>query len=291
LSIYTGDPVGVDRKGGRESINVPHPFAAVLGGLQPDLLASLTRDRHGDDGFLDRITFVYPDEHPTRIFGTPTVDPRAESDWAEAVRRLHGVGMQPGGIDANGNELPPSPWIARLTPKAKDLYEAWHDAQGVAMDDPENAGRCGAMAKGLALCGRVALILSRMRLACDPTRPLWDVQGVPPVDAADVEGAVKLTAYFANHRERAVGRMEQGKAEADAVDVLGWIKRKRPAEFRAADVAADLRRFRDDPEPLALALDALESQGAIRPKAEPAAPNVKRGRKPSQAYEVHPDLP
>lgn len=292
LSIYTGDAVGVDRKGGRESIHVPHPFAAVLGGLQPDLLASLTRGRDGDDGFLDRITFVYPDAHPTRTFGAPTADARAVDDWAEVVRRLREVDMRPGEVDADGNEGPPRPWVARLTPEAEALYASWHDAQGVAMEAPDNAGRRGAMAKGLALCGRLALILSRTRLACDPFQALVDANGVPPVEAPDVAGAIRLAAYLANHRERAVGRMDRGKAEADAADVLAWIARNRPAEFRAADVAADLRRFRDDPEALARALAALEAQRAIRPKAEPPPPNgdVKRGRKPSQAYEVHPDL-
>ncbi len=285
LSLYTGDAVSVDRKGGRESIHVPHPFAAVLGGVQPDVLAGLRSER--DDGFLDRIAFAYPDDLPRQRWTEGGVSEEAERDWADVVERLHAVPMRPDDGDA------PRPWLADLDPAAKRRFVMWYDAQGEAMDDPERSdGRRGAMSKARALVARLALILSRMRLACDPARPLLDSQGVPPVEDADMEGAIRLAAYMENHRERAVGRMTRGAAGADAETVLAWIKRRGLPEFREADVKDDLRRrfgADDGPDALKAALAALEGRGAIRPKAEPAIQG-KRGRKPSPAYEVHPDL-
>ena len=41
LSVWSCAEVSVDRKGGRESTYVPHPFASVVGGLPPAMLGSL----------------------------------------------------------------------------------------------------------------------------------------------------------------------------------------------------------------------------------------------------------
>lgn len=280
LSLYSGDPVNVDRKGGRESINVPHPFCAVLGGIQPDLLASLRDDRGRDNGFLDRIVFSYPDTFPPRVWTDIEVSPEAERDWSEAIDRLHSVDMRV------VNEHP-CPWLAKLTPEAKARSVAWFNVNGRAMDEPD--ARSGALSKGEARFYRFALILSRLRLASDPCQPLWEANGVPPVTADDVGGAIRLDAYFASHLERAAHRMTRGAGSADALALLDWAKRKRLATFREAEAAADLRRFRDDSEAMDAAIKSLTNSGAIRPKPEDAMPG-KRGPKPSPAHEVHPDL-
>jgi hypothetical protein len=62
LSIWSSVPVSVDRKGGRESFYVPHPFVAVLGGLPPAMLSALHEEKGRADGFLERILFVWPDD-------------------------------------------------------------------------------------------------------------------------------------------------------------------------------------------------------------------------------------
>ena len=80
--------------------------------------------------------------------------------------------------------------------------------------------------------------------------------------------------------------MTGGLGSTDAKDVLSWIRRNQKTEFREADVSADLRRFRATPHALTAALKSLVGAGAIRSKPEPH----ERGRHPSQAYEVHPDL-
>src|SRR5262249_56889084 len=44
LSVWSCNAVAVDRKGGRESHYVPHPFAPMMGGLPPSLLARLPHE-------------------------------------------------------------------------------------------------------------------------------------------------------------------------------------------------------------------------------------------------------
>ncbi len=280
LSLYSGDPVSVDRKGGRESVNVRHPFCAVLGSIQPDLLASLRDDRGRDNGFLDRLVFSYPDVFPPRVWNETEINVATARDWAEAIDRLRAVEMRT--VDDH-----PRPRLAEFTPEAKARFVQWYNTNGRAMDEPD--ARSGALSKGEARCARLALILSRLRLACDPCQALQDADGAPPVAAADVEGAIRLDAYFATHLERALYGMSRGAGDSDALALLDWLKRHRLTEFREADVTADLRRFRGDPAGLGDALTGLTRLGAIRPKPETVQPG-KRGPKPSPAHEVNPDL-
>src|SRR5262249_44860432 len=156
----------------------------------------------------------------------------------------------------------------------------------------------GAWSKLRAHAARFALILSRLRRACGPAaRPGADgshpwamtgEEGSLHVELEDVQGAVALVDYFKDQLRRGGHAMPGGLASRDARDILAWIERRRRASFRLADVSSDLRRFREDPKALAEAIDALESAGAIRPREEPH--RRRRGRTPTTAYEVHPDL-
>jgi len=285
LSLWSAEAVSVDRKGGRENTYVPHPFAVVMGGVQPGVLASLGADRGRDDGFLDRIVFSFPERFPSQTWTDQEVTREAEQEWEDVVRRLHDVPMR-----SDGDSL--HPWAAGLTPAAKARFTAWYDQRGRELDDPDACdGRGGAMSKSRANLARLALILSRLRLACDPCQALLDERGgtVPPVDVEDVEGATRLVAYFEAHRARAVDRMTAGAGDVDAASLLEWIGRHKPASFREADVSNHLRRFRSDPDSLASAADVLIRAGAIRRKLE-CAVSGRRGPKPGPTYEVHPDL-
>jgi hypothetical protein len=280
LSLYSGDPVSVDRKGGRESIFAPHPFCGLVGGIQPDLLASLRDDRGRDNGLLDRIVFSYPSAFPVRRWTERELSPESETDWSDVIRRLESVDMRI--VDDH-----PRPWVARFTSEARTHFIEWFNTNGREMEEPD--GRTGALSKGEARLARVALILSRMRLACDPERPLVTPDGAPPVERCDIEGAVRLDVYFASHREHALSRMSRGAGDADSHALRQWIRRRRLKTFRESEVAADVRRFRADPESLTSAIRSLTSLGAIRPKPETAIEG-RKGRKPSPAHEVHPEL-
>jgi hypothetical protein len=159
------------------------------------------------------------------------------------------------------------------------------------MDDPERSdGRRGAMSKARAITARLALILSRMRLAGDPTRPMWgDSQGVPPIEAIDVEGAIRLAAYLENHRERAVGRMTRGTGDGPADAIVEWLRAGSRETFTERELTQARRRLKDDPDALAAAMARLAKANAIRPR-EAAQAGPKGGRPSSAVYDVNPAL-
>jgi hypothetical protein len=281
----------VDRKGGRESYYLPHPFVGVIGGIPPAMLGSLSEEQGRDDGFTDRILFVYPspDDFPRQRWSKAELSEAAEQDWAGAITRLHAMPMvvddppSPEPDTSSESSASTRPYYVRLTPEAEREWGEWFDGHSDEMAGPGFAeDLAGSWSKMKAHVARFALILSRLALACDPTA---DPQ-TGPVAVDHVRGAIALANYFKVHTERVRHEMTGGVGSMDAKLVLDWVRRNRKTEFREADVSADLRRFRTNPRALSTALLALVLACVIRPKQE--ARHAGPGRTGTTLYEVNP---
>jgi hypothetical protein len=280
LSVWSSSPVRVDRKGGRESHDVPFPFIGVIAGLPPSMLGCLSEERGRDDGFLDRIMCVYPDRDtfPPQHWTEAELSEEAAAAWAEAIERLHSTSMF-----WDQEKETDRPHFVGFTPEAKAEFVKWYNAHADEVNDPEFPDvKAGAWSKLRSHAARFALILSRLRWACNPLSN----DRFEPISVEDMRGAVALVDFFKAHLTRVRHEMSGGVGSADAQELLKWIKRNHKITFRAADVGAIVRRFRKDDRALTAALNALEAAGVIRPRQE----THERGRRPSQAYDVHPDL-
>lgn len=286
LSVWSSALVSVDRKAGREATHVPFPFVAVLGGLPPDMLTSLGEERGRNDGFLDRILFCYPDRFPAQFWTDQELSPEAARDWSEAINRLFSQPMRL-------QDGRPVPHLVEFTDQAKEDWIAWFNSHALALEKGDfPTPRAGAWSKLRAHAARFALILARLRVACDPFEP-DDPEGTAgtlgPVNAHDVHGAIQLVDYFKSHLAEVDRQVTAGLGSGDARAIVEWIGRHGLDSFRQRDVKHHLRRFRDHPARLGAALDCLQGLGAIRPLRPQSDPS-RPGRKPSPAYEVHPDL-
>ena len=177
------------------------------------------------------------------------------------------------------------PSFVLLTPEAERIWGEWFDRhcdEAAAPEFPE--GLAGTWSKMKAHTARIALILSRLWLACDPSAD----PSRGPVEADHVRGAIDIAGYFKGQAERVRHEMTGGVGDADARAVLEWIMRNHKAAFREADVASDLRQFRRKPAAVSAALKVLTGVGAVRPSedARPAGP----GRKGTPSYETRPEL-
>jgi hypothetical protein len=285
LCIYDSEPVQSDRKGGRESLDVAYPFCAVLATTTPAMLNSLKEERGREDGFLERIAFVFPDAaaFPSQHWTEAELTEETERVWLDAVKRLHAVAME---WDQEAEHY--RPWFVRLTGTAKAEWVRWFNTHADEMSSPDfSEANDGAWAKMKGRCGRFALILSGLRWACNS--PFGSSTKASPVDA-DVQGAIKLVNYFKAQQLRVNHEMTGGVGSRHAKAILDWIRRKRLTMFREADVRNDLRRYHDNPRDLTEGLKALENAGVIRPHQEEHSAPSRRGPKPSPAYDVHPDL-
>jgi hypothetical protein len=287
LSVWSCDDIIVDRKAGRECIHVRRPFVSVVGCIPPAMLGALEEEQGRKDGLLDRLLFSFPAVFPPQNWTDETVSEDAEREWARVVEALHSTAME--NVEPN---------ITEFSDQAKDTWVNWFNMHSSEID---NVGerQAGAWSKLRGHCARFALILSRLRIACEapPVDPdasaLESLQSRPAlalsVERQDVEGAIKLVDYFKSHLFRIEHQMTGGLGNPDARQILDWVRRKRLTKFRAAEISTDLRQFYANPEGLSKALTYLVENRAIRPGSESGEPH-KRGRKPTQLFEVHPEL-
>jgi hypothetical protein len=131
------------------------------------MLGSLSEERGRDDGFLDRCLFSFPEPSafPPQRWNEAELSEDAERDWSDALGRLADLSM----IEDEDGAHPPRPFLVRFAPEAKRLWAEWFDAhagESAAADFPDDLA--GAWSKMKAHAARFALILSRLRLACDP---------------------------------------------------------------------------------------------------------------------------
>ncbi|QEH34273.1 hypothetical protein OJF2_28080 [Aquisphaera giovannonii] len=282
LKLWAGDAIKKDRVNHEDRVPVrcPHPCLSLVGGIQPDMLREMADAKGRSDGFLDRFLFAYPDSLPVPEWSERGIADDVLDDWCVLVARLWSRPM----AVKEGQSVP---HVVRFSAVGKARWREHYDLHAAEMGDPGlPASLRGAWGKFRELAGRLALVLVLMEHAADPTA---DPAVVPEAGERVVDAAWRLVGYFKSHARRTHAAIARGPANADVPALLGWIVRRGQEWFRLADLTSDLRRFRDDQGALAAAIDELRRQGAIRPRPEPPDPS-KPGRKPSPAYEIHPDL-
>jgi hypothetical protein len=280
LDIWGSRPISVDREGGKRSSWVGSPMVTVLGGLPPAMLGSLAEEQGRDDGFLDRILFVFPRDFPRQVWTEEELDEGEESTWFHVIDRLH-IQM----MCEENNEL--KPHYVGFSAEAKHAWVEFFNRHCAEMESDDLLPVCvGFWSKLRAYAARLALILSRLCIALDPEA---DDLLTRPISLSDMQGAIALVEYFKTQVLRVHHRMTAGIGSRDARTILEWIGRRGVSEFRERDVRQDLRRRFPDPESLQGPLRILIQAGAIRPKLEPLD-SSRRGRKPTPAYEVNPVL-
>lgn len=63
LSIFSSEPIRVNRKGTGQNLLITSPFLSMIGGIQPKVIPKLFNDNRGDNGFIYRILFTTTGEH------------------------------------------------------------------------------------------------------------------------------------------------------------------------------------------------------------------------------------
>lgn len=289
LSALFGKPVRVDRKGNADLIpvRVPFPFLSFVGGMPPDMIAGLREQGGRSDGFVERILFAYPDARPRPYWSDSGIPDEVRADWAEVVRRLRDREM----ANTDGKTHPE---VYRFSPEAKAAWVFWYNAHADSVNDPGfNSDELAMEGKLCDFAARLALILQLMHEACDPIAR--DPASPRYVSKWAVSGAIKLWSYFRSQHRRVraclVGR-DLGGAPEGARLVLNWLSNHPGREtFTERDLTLAYPPSRGyDRAVMEDGLNWLAQRNAIRRAAQPERPKAARGRRPTSAWEVHPDL-
>jgi hypothetical protein len=253
----------VDRRGHvDEPIVVEHPTLSVVGGIQPDRLPGLA-NAAGDDGFLDRLLWAYPEPMPSGLWTEDVVSYKATDAVSNLFELLDGLPYDPG--DYN-DELA---FEVGFAAEAKRRFVQWFNAHGMEADTVEDILN-GVWAKMPSQLLRLTLIIHAIGTARPKDLSVrgHDVVGGRIAAVVDrevslqtVESAITLIDYFKAHAWR-------------AYRLLG---KRRPSPRQ--DVSSEPRDIRREK-----ILRALREHGRMTPsqiqrdvlKRNPTANEVKR---------------
>lgn len=184
LSVWSCKPINIDRKTG-EPVLIPLPYISVCGTIQNGILNELAKESRTQNGFIDRILFVIPDNIQKPYWSETDLSPDISENWQRIVSNLLNLSL------TYDDTLNPNPEILKFSPEARRILFEWQKANTDQSNDTENEEVSGIFSKMDMYAVRFALILEMMRYACNES----DKQSIS-VEAT--QGALKLVEYFKN---------------------------------------------------------------------------------------------
>jgi len=184
LSQWSGNPINIDRKTG-EPVFIPVPFISVCGTMQQGILNELAKESRTQNGFIDRILFVMPDNLRKECWSETELPTGIAENWQSIISSLMNLAI------TEDETMNPSPEVLQFNPSAKTLLFKWQKANTDQCNQAASAALSGIFSKMDMYVLRLALILELLRYACDES----DKQ---TISARAVQGAIKLVEYFKN---------------------------------------------------------------------------------------------
>jgi len=180
LSVWSNKAAKFTRKTS-PSVYISRPFIPVIGGIQPGVLSSLAENRT-ENGFVDRLLFVLPEESNKEPWNDKELDPSCPDRWERIISRLidEEPAMRNGQIDSR---------VLPQTTEAKELLWQWQRELTDEVNAEEDDTIRGILAKIETYIGRFALIVRLLRYACKEA----DNRAI---DKEDIQAAIRLTDYF-----------------------------------------------------------------------------------------------
>jgi len=167
----------------RYLVCIPLPFISVAGTIQKGILNELAKGSRTQNGFIDRILFVIPDNIQKEYWSETDLPPVVSENWESIISNLLNLSV------TNDDTQNPSPEVLRFTPEAKKLLFEWQKVNTDQSNGAESEALSGIFSKMDMYVLRLALILEMMRYACKESNK-------QAVSIEAVQGAVKLVEYF-----------------------------------------------------------------------------------------------
>ena len=103
LSVFSGKPIILDRQGNKSSAFIRHSFISVIGTIQKGLLKELAKGERSENGFIDRILFVFPPNLKKEYWNELELPTHIAPLWDSIVRKLTDIQSV---SDENGELVP-----------------------------------------------------------------------------------------------------------------------------------------------------------------------------------------
>ncbi len=183
LSVFSGKPIILDRKGMKYSTFIKHSFISVIGSIQQGILKELAKGERSQNGFLDRILFVLPDNLDKQYWNEKQLDFRIAAHWEQIVNKLIEVEFS---VDDNECPIPKELAFDSI---AKQHIAEWQRQNTDLCNTINDESLAGIYSKLEIYAIRFCLILQVMRWICNEA-------GRDGIDETSVTGAIELVEYF-----------------------------------------------------------------------------------------------
>ena len=183
LSAFSGKPIIVDRRSCENSISVRKSFISVIGSIQLRQLCDLAKGDKSDNGFLDRILFVLPQDLQKKYWSTEEIPPHLHTVWSNLIGKFIEIDCA---MDENGD---PVPIQISYSPEAKARLYQWQRHNTDMCNGELDERLVGIYSKLEIYISRFSLVLQLVRWACGEASKEC-------IDRQSIEGAIELTEYF-----------------------------------------------------------------------------------------------
>lgn len=184
LSCWSGKPITINRKTSGNTL-IQLPFIPIIGTTQPGVLVGLAVNRV-QNGFLDRILFVIPDNLKKESWSESELPSSITESWQLIITKLTSMTLR---IDELGDLQPE---VLKLSPEAKKCLFEWQKALTERSNESGDDDERSIHAKMEIYAARFALILELSKYACEGT----EGSSRDSISQWAVEGAIKLAEYF-----------------------------------------------------------------------------------------------
>jgi hypothetical protein len=181
LTNWSNKPIKVNRKTS-ENISIPEPFISVGGTIQPEVLKNLSNKRT-DNGFLDRILFVNPENIKKEVWNEKELHSDIAENWNTIISNIIET---PSSTDEAGNI---DSIILKFEPSAKKHLIEWQKELTELSNSPEGESLSGILAKLEVYAIRLSLILEVLNEAFEGTAP-------EKISLHSVKGSIQMIEYF-----------------------------------------------------------------------------------------------
>jgi len=235
--MHQGRPALIDRKGSG-TVSIPRAAVSIVGGIQPELVASTLSGEHLFDGITSRILFIMPIE-TMKTWTDETISDEAREGWTDVQEEL--LGLLP---DKDG-----APIDLPMTEEAKLEWVSYYNAHAQREAQAEGPYR-SALSKLEAATARLALV---MQLADEP--------GSLRVGIEAMRAGIAISEWFEEEARRVYQGLEEDDRERERRAVCEWIAKRGGVTTKRQLARHGPNRFRSKADEV---LKDLVAEGSLR---------------------------
>ena len=183
LSIYSGEPLCVNRKSSDDILSIASPFIDVIGTIQPEVLTDTFSGNRQNNGFLYRILQARSDGNTKLLWNEKGFPPKLEQYWDKIVRRAIAVCDKEFDVFETASEY-------HFSANAAFRIRDWQNSQEELLESTGTSAQVEAFRKIQDYALKFALILHTMEEA--------DIGKTLPteINIETTEKAILLAEYY-----------------------------------------------------------------------------------------------